>query len=162
MWKKVKNLDLFIRVIDTLHNKYVCLHRQYHRDYNSFALTFSFEDWSNFHNDGKQHIEITAEYINSKGQYLVKFQDADFDKLCEKIKIWNDSHRVEMTADIVAQIYAEQKNEQKDVEIVPVEEAQQVADTDNVGIDEFDKNVLFVDLLHWLCDLVVKPFTKNK
>ena len=92
----------------------------------------------------------------------MKFQDADFDKLCEKIKIWNDSHRVEMTADIVAQIYAEQKNEQKDVEIVPVEEPQQVVDTDNVGIDEFDKNVLFVDLLHWLCDLVVKPFTKNK
>lgn len=53
MWKKVKNLDLFILVIDTLHNKYVCFHRQYHRDYNSFALTFSFEDWSNFHSDGK-------------------------------------------------------------------------------------------------------------
>lgn len=162
MWKRVKNLDLFIRVIDTLHNKYVCFPRQYHNDYNSFVLTFSFEDWSNFYSDGKQHIKITAEYINSKGQYLVKFQDEDFDKLCEKVKIWNESHRVEMTADIVAQICAEQKNEQKDDEIFPVDESQQVVNTDNVGIDEFDEDVLFVDLLQWLCNLIVKLFVKNK
>ena len=173
MWKKVKNLDLFIRVVDKMTNKYVCYPSQYHRDYWSFTLTFSFEDWSNFHNDGKQHIEITAEYVNAKGQFLVKFQDADFDKLCEKIKIWNESHRVEMTADIVKQICDEQEAESKKQEVVPVTSQKTLPiqivefrpqDTVESEEDEDDdeKNVLFVDLLHWLCDLVVKPFTKNK
>lgn len=162
MWKKVKNLDLFIRVVDTDTNMYVCYPPQYHRDYMSFTLTFSFEDWSNFYSDGKRHIEITAKYINSKGQYLVKFQDTDFDKLCEKVKIWNESHRVELIADIVTKICAEQNSKQNEVDIVPADEPQQVVDTDNIGIDESDNKALFVDLLHWVCNLVVKPFIKNK
>ena len=152
MWKKVKNLDLFIRVVDSNTNMYVCYPPQYHRDYMSFTLTFSFEDWSYFHNDGKTHIEITASYRNAKGQYLVKFQDGDFDKLCEKIKVWNDTHRTELNADIVLQICNEQKSTQ-DIDYVSVDES--------LLIKEEEEEQNQVGVLQSLYQWFLKKFVKE-
>lgn len=94
--EKVKQygIDLFIKIIDE-HNHFIASPFEYHANYDSFKLSFSFEDWSGFHTDGKQHIEITAEYVNANDAAIIKYQDEDFDKLCEKLQKWCKEHKVE-------------------------------------------------------------------
>ena len=97
MLDKIKELgiDLFITIVDDYwHNKYKAEPFKFHQDYHSYKLTFTFEDWSGIINDGKQHMKIIAEYVNAKGQILIKYQDEDFDKLLQTVKEWNDSHRI--------------------------------------------------------------------
>lgn len=92
--EKVKQycIDLFIKIIDD-HNHYVVAPFEYHANYNSYKLSFSFEDWSVFYKDGKQHIKIIAEYVNADDAVIVKFQNEDFDKLCEVLQTWCNEHK---------------------------------------------------------------------
>lgn len=93
--EKVKQygIDLFIKIIDD-HNHYIAAPFEFHSNYKSFKLSFSFEDWSDFHDDGKQHIEIIAKYVNANNAALIKYQNEDFDKLCEKLQEWCKEHRI--------------------------------------------------------------------
>lgn len=92
---KVKQLDLFIKVVDEMYNKYIVTNCSSHADYSTYSLQFGFENWTDIIGDGKKHIHVTAEYVDKKGGWLVKFQDEDWSKLCDKIKAWNDTHRVD-------------------------------------------------------------------
>lgn len=137
MWENIKNLDLFIRVIDDNTNKYVCFPAQYHRDYMSFTLTFSFEDWSGMYVDKKQsHLEYTATYKNAKGEYLVKFQDEDFNALCVKVEAWNNAHRVDISERIFRQIVHEQETNHE-------------AYVEPQRKDEDDVQTLFDGIVNW-------------
>lgn len=137
MWENIKNLDLFIRVIDDNTNKYVCFPAQYHRDYMSFTLTLSFEDWSGMYTDKKQsHLVYTATYKNAKGEYLVKFQDEDFNALCVKVEAWNNAHRVDISERIFRQIVHEQ-------------ETNHAAYDEPQRKDEDDVRTLFDGIVNW-------------
>ena len=97
MLNKIKELgiDLFIFIIDDhWHNKYKVKDYMAHADYHSFKLVFTFEDWTGIIDDGKEHMNIIAEYVNAKNQVLIKYQDEDFDNLLLKLKKWNEAHRV--------------------------------------------------------------------
>lgn len=97
MLSKIKELgiDLFILIVDDYeHNKYKVKDYMTHADYHSFKLVFTFEDWSGIIGDGKEHMNIIAEYVNAKNQVLIKYQDEDFDNLLLKLKKWNETHRV--------------------------------------------------------------------
>ena len=65
-----------------------------HADYHSFKLVFTFEDWTGIIDDGKEHMYIIAEYVNAKGQVLIKYQSEGFNELLQKVKKWNDEHRI--------------------------------------------------------------------
>ena len=98
MLEKIKALgiDLFILIIDNYwHNKYRAEEFKFHQDYHSYKLTFTFEDWTGIIGDGKEHMNIIGEYVNAKGQILIKYQSEDFDDLLMKLKKWCDEHRVE-------------------------------------------------------------------
>ena len=98
MLNKIKELgiDLFILIVDDYwHNKYVVKDFMSHADYHSYKLVFTFEDWSGIIGDGKEHMNIIAEYVNAKGQVLIKYQSEDFDDLLQKVKKWNENHRIE-------------------------------------------------------------------
>ena len=97
MLDKIKELgiDLFITIVDDYwHNKYVAEPFKFHQDYHSYKLTFTFEDWTGIIGDGTEHMNIIAEYVNANGEFLIKYQDEDFDDLLLKIKKWCDEHRV--------------------------------------------------------------------
>lgn len=91
---KEKGIDLYILIKDEMHNMYEVHPFMYHADYNSFQLIFKFEDWSGIINDGKEHIYTIAEYTNADDTVLCKWQSEDFDKLLDKIKEWNYSHKI--------------------------------------------------------------------
>ena len=91
---KEKGIDLYILIKDIMHNMYEVHPFMCHADYNSFQLIFKFEDWSGIINDGKEHIHSIAEYTNANDAVLCKWQDEDFDKLLDKIKEWNEAHRI--------------------------------------------------------------------
>lgn len=98
MLNKIKELgiDLFILIVDNYeHNKYVVEDFMSHADYHSFKLVFTFEDWSGIIGDGKEHMNIIAEYVNAKNQVLIKYQSEDFDDLLQMVKKWNENHRIE-------------------------------------------------------------------
>ena len=96
MIEKIKEhgIDLFILVVDYDHNRYVVEDYKAHSDYDSYKLSFTFEDWSGIINDGKEHMFIVAEYVNAKGLALIKYQDEDFGNLLGKLKSWNETHRI--------------------------------------------------------------------
>lgn len=96
MLNKIKELgiDLFILIVDCWHNKYKVKNYMEHADYNSFKLVFTFEDWTGILDDGKEHVSIIAEYVNAKNQALIKYQSEDFDELLQKVKKWNEVHRI--------------------------------------------------------------------
>lgn len=84
----LNNINLFDYYMYEVHEY------MYHADYNSFKLSFSFEDLSNIINDGKQHLNIIAEYVNADDSVLVKWSSEDFDELLGMIKEWNDTHKI--------------------------------------------------------------------
>ena len=43
---KVKQLDLFINVVDKMYNKYIVSDYRYYGEYSTYTLQFSFEDWT--------------------------------------------------------------------------------------------------------------------
>ena len=88
-----KGIDLFILIKDDMYNFYEPHPYMVHADYNSFQLVFKFEDWTGIIDDGKTHIYTIAEYSNADDSVLCKWQDEDFDKLLDKVKEWNDTHR---------------------------------------------------------------------
>lgn len=45
-------------------------------------------------NDGKEHIQTIAEYTNADDAVLCKWQDDDLDSVLDKVKEWNESHRI--------------------------------------------------------------------
>lgn len=90
-----KGIDLFILITDEMNYNYKSYEYMAHADYNSFKLVFSFEDWTNIINDGKQHLCTSAEYINADDGVLVKWTNEDFDKLLDEIKEWNTSHKIQ-------------------------------------------------------------------
>ena len=96
MLEKIKELgiDLFILIVDEWYNKYKVEDFKAHADYHSYKLTFTFEDWSGIIDDGKEHMYIIAEYVNADGGVLVKYQDENFDSLLQKVKAWDDKHRI--------------------------------------------------------------------
>lgn len=91
---KEKGIDLFILIKDDMHYMYEAHEYMAHADYNSFKLVFTFEDWTNIINDGKDHMCIAAEYVNADDSVLVKWISEDFDKLLDTVKEWNDKHRI--------------------------------------------------------------------
>ena len=109
MREKIKNIDLFIRVVNDNTNEYVTFPAQYHKDYMSYTLSFSFEDWANAYTPEKVRLHYTAVYKNANDEILVKFQNKDFDTLCDEILKWNKSHRVDISDKIVRQIVHEQE-----------------------------------------------------
>lgn len=88
-----RGIDLFILVVDHDCNRYVVEDYKAHSDYNSYKLSFTFEDWSGIINDGKEHLYAVAEYRNADDRVLIKYQDEDFDNLLLKLKEWNDKHK---------------------------------------------------------------------
>lgn len=89
-----KGIDIFILIRDDMNYMYEVHEYMAHADYNSFKLSFSFEDWTNIINDGEQHLNIIAEYINADDGALVKWSSEDFDELLDMIKKWNDTHKI--------------------------------------------------------------------
>lgn len=89
-----KGIDLFILIKDDMNYMYEAHEYMAHADYNSFKLTFTFEDWTNIINDGKDHICIAAEYVNADDSVLVKWTREDFDELLDMIEEWNNIHRI--------------------------------------------------------------------
>lgn len=96
MLKNVRehNIDLFILIVDVEKNLYKPESFRFHVDNNSFELTFKFEDWSGIIGDGKEHMYIVTEYVNAKGQVLIKYQDEDFESLLTKLETWCEKHRI--------------------------------------------------------------------
>lgn len=91
---KEKGIDLYILIKDRMNNLYEPHPFMYHADYNTFQLVFKFEDWTKIINDGKEHIQTIAEYTNADDAVLCKWQDDDLDSVLDKVKEWNESHRI--------------------------------------------------------------------
>lgn len=89
MNKVIDELDMFINVVDEWHYKYVVDQFDY-----TYQLHFTFEDWTNIYGGNERHISYVAEYISHTGMILVKFQNDNFEVLCEKVKEWNTTHRI--------------------------------------------------------------------
>ena len=91
---KEKGIDLYILIKDDMKNLYEAHSFMSHKDYNSFQLIFKFEDWTKIINDGKEHIQTIAEYINANDAVLCKCQADTLDEVLDKVKNWNDKHRM--------------------------------------------------------------------
>ena len=95
---KEKGIDLFIKIVDEMNYMYEPNYFMGHADYNSYKLSFTFEDWTNiinhFTNDSEDHMCIVAEYVNADDIVLVKWSSENFDELLDMIKEWNDTHKV--------------------------------------------------------------------
>jgi hypothetical protein len=91
---KEKGIDLYILIKDDMKNLYEAHSFMSHKDYNSFQLIFKFEDWTKIINDGKEHIQTIAEYINANDAVLCKWQADTLDEVLDKVKNWNDKHRI--------------------------------------------------------------------
>lgn len=91
---KEKGVDLYILIKDEMKNLYEAHPFMYDSDYNSFQLVFKFEDWTEIINDGKEHIQTIAEYANANYDVLCKWQADTLDEVLDKVKNWNDTHRI--------------------------------------------------------------------
>lgn len=91
---KEKGVDLFILIKDDMKNLYKAHPFMCHADYNSFQLIFKFEDCTDIIKDGKEHIQTIAEYINANNAVLCKWQADTLDEVLDKVKEWNDKHRI--------------------------------------------------------------------
>ena len=89
-----KGIDLFILIKDDMKNLYKAHPYMVHANYDSFQLIFKFEDWTNIIGDGQKHIQTIAEYINADNAVLCKWQDDNLDKLLDRVKEWNDKHKI--------------------------------------------------------------------
>jgi len=93
-----KGIDIFILIKDDMNYMYEAHEYMAHADYNSFKLSFTFEDWTKIINhltkDDKNHMCIVAEYVNADNSVLVKWTSEDFDELLNMIKEWNDTHKI--------------------------------------------------------------------
>ena len=91
---KEKGVDLYILIKDEMKNLYESHPFMYDSDYNSFQLVFKFEDWTKIINDGKEHMQTIAEYRNANNALLCKWQADTLDEVLDKVKNWNDKHRI--------------------------------------------------------------------
>lgn len=91
---KEKGIDLYILIKDDMKNLYVPHPYMVHTDYKSFQLIFKFEDWTRIFNDGKEHIQTIAEYINANNAVLCKWQGDTLDKVLNEVKKWNNKHKI--------------------------------------------------------------------
>lgn len=84
-----KDLDLFIRFTDDMHNKYVVDNFNY-----TYHLIITFEDWTRIYGDGRPHVKYIAEYVTPHHlSPRVKWQSEDLDELIVKVREWNECHR---------------------------------------------------------------------
>ena len=87
-----KEIDVFIKVVDMMHYRYVIADEQ--NSIYSYTLNFSFEDWSGIIGDGKKHIFFIASYKDSDDYTLVKFQNEDYNALLCEVGRWCEKHRI--------------------------------------------------------------------